>query len=76
MKDPAGGRRVWVPTIAVGWVEPDLVPLPLPRALGTSRAGGGILGAQILDLKLVPNFKMIMMDVMVMKVLPKYPLLP
>ena len=56
MQEDGGGERVWVPTIPVGWVESDLVPLPLPRALGRSRAGGGTLGDQILYLKLVPNF--------------------
>ena len=56
MQDDGGGGRVWVPTIPVGWVEPDLVPLPLPRALGNCRAGGGTLGDQILNLKWVPNF--------------------
>ena len=56
MQEDGGGERVWVPTIPVGWVESDLVPLPLPRALGKSRAGGGNMGDQILHLKWVPNF--------------------
>ena len=51
-----------MPTIPVGWVESDLVPLPLPRALGKSRAGGGNMGDQILHLKWVPNFRMIMIE--------------
>ena len=51
-----------MPTIPVGWVESDLVPLPLPRALGKSRAGGGNVGDQILNLKWVPNFRMTMIE--------------
>ena len=38
VQEDGGGGRVWVPTIAVGWVEPDLIPLAsTPRAWDLSR---------------------------------------
>ena len=44
VQDHGGGERVWAPTIAVGWIGADLVPLASTPRAGKSRAGGGLWG--------------------------------